>query len=130
MGALEDEVRDAEERLRTAMLSNDVVVLADLLHEDLVFRGPDGAILRKEDDLAAHAQRRLRLTRLDLEHTRIDADELVANVSARATLAGTYDGTPCDGDYRYARTWRKDDGRWQVIAGSVRSEPGDRPLRP
>jgi ketosteroid isomerase-like protein len=120
---LEQEVRDAEERLRVAMLTNDVAVLADLIHDDLVFAGPDGAIVRKQDDLAAHAARRLRLTRLDLEDTTIEVDELVAEVTVRAILAGTFDGNVCDGSYRYTRTWRKDGSRWQVIAGSVSAEP-------
>lgn len=88
MKPLEQEVRDAEERLRVAMLANDVAVLAHLIHDDLVFTGPDGAIVRKKDDLAAHAVRRLRLTRLDLQETSIDVDDLVAKVTVRAILAG------------------------------------------
>jgi ketosteroid isomerase-like protein len=124
MESLEQEVRDVEERLRTAMLTNDVAALTDLIHDDLVFTGPDGAIVRKQDDLAAHAARRLRLTRLDLQDMSIDVDDLVAKVTVRAILQGTFDGNGCDGTYRYTRTWRKDGGRWQVIAGSVSVEPG------
>ena len=105
------------------MLTNDVAVLAHLIHDDLVFTGPDGAIVRKEDDLAAHAARRLRLTRLDLQDANIDVDDLVNKVTVRAVLTGTFDGNVCDGSYRYTRTWRKDGGRWQVIAGSVSVEP-------
>jgi ketosteroid isomerase-like protein len=123
MNPLEREIRDAEERLRTAMLTNDVVALADLLHDDLVFTGPDGAVVRKQDDLTAHAARRLRLTRLDLQDTTVDIDDLVARVTVRAILAGTFDGNICDGSYRYTRTWRKEGGRWQVIAGSLNVEP-------
>ena len=63
MKSLEHEVLDAEKRLRVAMLTNDVAALADLIHDDIVFTGPDGAIVRKQDDLAAHAAGRLRLTR-------------------------------------------------------------------
>ena len=123
MKPLEQEIRDVEERLRTAMLTNDVAALADLLHDDILFTGPGGGIVRKQDDLAAHAARRLRLTRLDLEDTKIDIDDLVAKVTVRAVLAGTFDGNICDGAYRYTRTWRKDGGRWQVIAGSMSPEP-------
>ncbi len=120
---LEQEVRDVEERLRLAMLTNDIAALADFIHDDLVLSGPDGAIVRKQDDLAAHAARRLRLTRLDLQDTSIDVDDPVARVTVRAVLVGTFDGNVCDGSYRYARTWRKEDGRWQVIAGSLSAEP-------
>ena len=123
MKPLEQEVRDVEERLRVAMMTNHVAALADLIHDDLVFTGPDGAIVRKQDDLAAHAARRLRLTRLDLQDMSVDVDDLVAKVTVRALLAGTFDGNVCDGSYRYTRTWRKEGGRWQVIAGSLNVEP-------
>ena|SRR5579864_6642165 len=124
MKPLEHEVRDAEERLRVAMLTNDVAALTDLLHEDLVFTAPDGAIVAKEDDLAAHAARRLRLTQLDLEEASIEVEDFTARVAVRAILAGTFDGNVCDGRYRYTRTWRHEGGRWQVVAGSVSVEMG------
>lgn len=129
MRPLEQEVRDAEWRLRVAMLTNDVAALANLIHHDIVFTGPDGAIVRKQDDLVAHAERRLRLTRLDLEGTNVEIDDLVAKVTVRAILAGTFDGNICDGTYRYTRTWLKDGGRLQVVAGSVRMELGYDPVR-
>jgi ketosteroid isomerase-like protein len=116
------EVRDAEERLRAAMLTNDISALGDLLHDDLAFTGPDGAVVGKKDDLSAHAARRLRLTRLDLEDHQIQGDGSVAFVTVRATLAGTFDGSPCDGSYRYTRTWRKTGGHWQIVAGRVTAE--------
>jgi ketosteroid isomerase-like protein len=117
-----DEVRDAEERLRAAMLTNDVAALGSLLHDDLVFTGPDGAIVGKKDDLSAHRARRLRLTRLDFEDQQIEVDGVVALVTVRAFLAGTFDGSACDGSYRYTRTWRKTGGRWQIVAGRVTAE--------
>lgn len=121
---MEQEIRDAEERLRLAMLTNDVGALAELLHDDLAFTGPDGTVIGKRDDLAAHAARRLRLTRLDLEDARIDVHGASARVTVRSILSGTFDGSVCDGSYRYTRTWRKEDGRWRVVSGSVSPEPG------
>jgi ketosteroid isomerase-like protein len=118
----EDEVRDAEEALRVAMLTNDVAALGSLLHDDLAFSGPDGVMVGKTDDLSAHTARRLRLTRLDFEEQQIAVEGLVAHVTVRAILAGTFDGNPCDGRYRYMRTWRKVDGRWQIVAGGVTND--------
>jgi ketosteroid isomerase-like protein len=60
---------------------------------------------------------------IDLQDTTIDVDDSIAKVMVRAILAGTFDGNICDGTYRYTRTWRKDCGRWQVIAGSMSPEP-------
>jgi ketosteroid isomerase-like protein len=123
MDSARGEIRDAEERLRAAMLANDVDALAALLHDQLVFQGPDGVSVGKEDDLAAHRARRLRLTALDLHEMEIDVDGSVARVTVRAVLSGTFDGHPCDGSYRYTRTWRKTGADWQIIGGGVTAEP-------
>ncbi len=122
MEPLEREVRDAEEHLRVAMLNNDVASLNQLLHHDLKFTGPDGSTVGKEDDLAAHRARRLRLSQLELEDMHVDVNDLVARVTVRAILTGTFDGTVCDGPYRYTRTWKKTGGQWQVVAGGVSAE--------
>jgi ketosteroid isomerase-like protein len=124
MSTSEAEVREVEERLRAAMLASDVAALTDLLHDELVFRGPDGAIVGKEADLASHAAHRLRLTRLEFEEIRVEVDGHIALVTVLAILAGTFDGKVCDGNYRYTRRWRKTDGRWQVIAGAVGADSG------
>jgi len=64
------------------------------------------------------------LTRLDLDDARIVVDGDVGVVTVRAILEGTFDGIRCDGVYAYARTWRRAGGRWQIVAGGVRAEPG------
>jgi ketosteroid isomerase-like protein len=122
MASREREIREAEARLRAAMLANDTAALATLLHDELSFAGPDGTSVGKADDLAAHAARRLRLTRLDVEDLQLEVDGVDVVVSVRAGLAGTFDGSPCDGTYRYLRRWTMADGRWQIIAGSVSLE--------
>jgi ketosteroid isomerase-like protein len=121
----EDEVQAAEQELRVAMLSNDTAALTRLLHDQLVFVGPDGRVVGKADDLAAHRARRLRLTRLELAELAIkpDVDSDDVHTEALAVLAGTFDGAVCDGRYRYRRTWRKTAVGWQIIAGGVSPEP-------
>jgi ketosteroid isomerase-like protein len=116
------EVREAESRLRAAMLANDVRALARLLHDDLVFTGPDGRAVGKQDDLDAHAARRLRLVRLDVEVMELHVRGVEARVRALARLEGTFDGAKCDGTYVYERTWRSTPAGWQIVAGGVRAE--------
>jgi ketosteroid isomerase-like protein len=123
LASSEREIREVEEQLRAAMLANDVDALRRLLHDELAFAGPDGTVVGKQDDLDAHAARRLRLTGLDIEDMQVSGDEGAAHVSVRAKLRGTFDGNACDGTYRYLRTWRKTDGQWQIVAGSVTLEP-------
>jgi ketosteroid isomerase-like protein len=121
MDATEREVREAEEHLRSAMLANDVDALRRLLHDEVRFSGPDGTIATKEDDLSAHAARRLRLTSLGIGDMQIRMDGSDVVVTVRAILAGTFDGAVCDGTYRYDRRWRKTGDQWQIIAGGVKA---------
>ncbi len=115
----EQEVRAAEEQLRQAMLANDVEALKRLLHDDLTFTGPDGDIVQKDDDLASHQEKRLKLESLELHDLTVAVNGPVAHTTVRAVMKGTWDGAVADGHYKYTRSWKKADGRWQVIAGRV-----------
>ena len=119
MDPTEQEVRAAEEQLRLAMLANDVDALRSLLHDELTFTGPDGDIVQKDDDLAAHAQKKLKLSKLELFDLTVKVNGPVAHTSVRAEMTGTYEGAPADGSYKYTRSWKKQDGRWQVMTGRV-----------
>ena len=119
MDPIEQEVREAEEQLRQAMLANDVEALRRLLHDELTFTALDGDIVYKDDDLDAHAKKRLKLSSLVLENIEVKVAGPVAHTTVKALLAGTYDGAPADGPYKYTRSWKKQDGRWQVFTGRV-----------
>jgi ketosteroid isomerase-like protein len=116
---IEQEVREAEEQLRQAMLANDVEALRKLLHDELTFTAMDGDIVYKDDDLDAHAKKRLKLSSLTLEGLEVKVAGPVAHTSVKANLQGTYDGAPANGAYKYTRSWKKQDGRWQVFTGRV-----------
>src|SRR3982750_4193895 len=57
-GNPDDEIVALEARLRDAQLSADVEVLDKLIHEDLLFTGPDGQLATKAQDLEAHSRPR------------------------------------------------------------------------
>src|SRR4051812_43824339 len=102
---LEAQVIKAEERLRQAMMNNDVGVLDELLAPDLLFTGHLGQLASKADDLAAHRARLLRLEKSEPSerHMQIYADFAV--VSVLMHLVGTYAGEPIDQRMRYTRVW-------------------------
>lgn len=112
-------ILEHEQTLRRAMLDNDVDVLARLLDDELVFTGPDGQVLSKEDDLSAHRDKRLRLDRLDLYDTEIHAIGEWIWVTTKAKLAGQYASTPFDGDFAYSRLWRQSGTGWKIVAGQA-----------
>ncbi|RKF38435.1 nuclear transport factor 2 family protein [Paraburkholderia fungorum] len=106
-----------EAALRTAMLTNDVEALTELLDDDLVFTGPDGQLLSKEDDLSVHRARLLRLDQLDLYETRIHRIGEMIAVTTKATLSGHFGPTPFDGTFAYTRLWRQSGAYWRIVAG-------------
>jgi ketosteroid isomerase-like protein len=114
-----DDLLAAEMALRQAQISNDTEALERLLDDALVFTGPDGTLYGKADDLHAHRERWLRLTRLEPSEERIQRFGTIAVVSVRMEMAGSFKGTPLAGSYRYTRVWCARPDGWRIVAGHV-----------
>ncbi|MFC0588022.1 nuclear transport factor 2 family protein [Novosphingobium aquiterrae] len=110
-------VRALETRLQVAMLAGDVSTLDALIDDRLVFTTPDGTVTGKEQDLAAHANGMLRLSKLDITDSTLWPldDQVVATV--RADLAGSYAGATFAGTFAYTRLWQCTSGSWRIVAG-------------
>jgi Domain of unknown function (DUF4440) len=120
---LEAEVVAREQALLRAVTTNDVALLDDLLHDDLLFNGPDGRTATKALDLANYRSGGVQLRRADPSDRVASAigDDVVVAVTVR--LEGSYLGVQVDGSYRYLRVWKHIGGAWRVIAGSVVAVP-------
>ncbi len=116
----QSQILAAEERLRQAMLQNDVSVLDELIAPDLLFTGINGQLASKADDLAAHQARLLRLTTIEPVQQTIQLHPGFAVVSALMHLVGTYEGAPIDQHLRYTRVWvLAPNGSVQITAGHM-----------
>jgi ketosteroid isomerase-like protein len=116
---MESEIRQAEERLRDAMLTSDLTALDALIDDQLLFVAPTGVVIRKIDDLALHRSGAQRFTRLDLDEVFVSVHETTAITVVLASLAGSSNGTAFEGRFRYTRTWVRGEKGWRVVAGSV-----------
>ena len=116
---LEAEIIGRENALLKAVTTNDVALLEDLLHDDLLFNGPDGQTGTKALDLANYRSGGIQLKRAEARDRLISVigDDVV--VAVTVVLEGSYLGVRVDGSYRYLRVWKRLDGAWRVIAGSV-----------
>src|SRR5215207_3709257 len=123
---LEAEIVAREQALLRAITTNDVPLLDDLLHDDLLFNGPDGQTGTKALDLANYRAGRIQLRRADASDRLVSTigDDVV--VAVTVTLEGSYLGVQVDGRYRYLRVWKRMHGSWRVIAGSVVALPASR----
>jgi hypothetical protein len=121
--ALETEIVAREESLLRAITTNDVALLDDLLHDDLLFNGPDGSTGTKAIDLANYRSGGIQLRRAEASDRIMSAigDDVV--VAVTVTLEGSYLGVQVDGRYRYLRVWKRVGGAWRVIGGSVVAVP-------
>ncbi|HKH90898.1 MAG TPA: nuclear transport factor 2 family protein [Gemmatimonadaceae bacterium] len=115
----EAEVVAREQALLRAVTTNDVELLDDLLHDDLLFNGPDGQTATKALDLANYRSGGVQLRRADASDRVVNAIDDVVVVAVTVTLEGSYLGVQVDGRYRYLRVWKRTNGAWRVIGGSV-----------
>lgn len=117
-------IQDAEERLRQAMLSSDIAALEALLHPDLLFVNHMGWTVTREDDLDAHRGGLLKLHALDLSEQCILPRADCAVVSVLARIAGSYNGVPANGTFRFMRTWAPDSGADAAAGEGAGATPG------
>ena len=115
----DDSLLECEAALRRAQLSSDVGELDRLLDEELVFTGPDGALYSKADDLDAHRNGMVRITRLEASEERIQRFGDVAIVIVRMDMSGTFRDEAFSGPFRYTRIWCARPEGWRIVAGHV-----------
>ena len=115
----DDSLLAAESALRRAQLTGDVAALESLVDDELVFTGPDGSVYGKADDLDAHRQGWVRITKLEPSEERVQRFGDVAVVSVRMEMEGSFKGAPFAGSFRYTRVWCRRADEWRIVAGHV-----------
>ena len=109
----------SEKSLLKAMRTNDVELLDTLLHDELLFNGPNGETATKAADLANYRSGNINLHAVESSDQLLSVigDDVVVAVTVE--IKGNYLGQELDGKFRYLRVWKLFDRTWKVIAGSV-----------
>ena len=117
----DEQVVLAEERsLQAAQLAGDVDELDRLLHPELLAVGPDGQMVDKAADLAAHRAGVFEIFELEEEEeVRVKVVGDVAMTFVVLRVRGTIDDAEVGGRMRYTRTWTRDGGPWRVVAAHI-----------
>ncbi|QHV97521.1 nuclear transport factor 2 family protein [Spirosoma endbachense] len=118
MSALE-EIQFVEQRLREAMLNSDIKELDALLSDELLVTGPDGKLVGKADDLAAHRTGIVRIKAMVPQEIIVKILPEAAVVFALMAMQGFIQDQAFEGLYRYTRVWSKQTGNWQIIAAHI-----------
>lgn len=115
-----EQIIEAEEALRQAMLTSDVVALESLISPELVFINHLGQPMTRSDDLTAHRDGIVNievLTPCD-QVIKICGENAIVFVKMR--LAGQFAGRGFAQDLRFMRVWAiTSDWIWQVVAGQA-----------
>jgi ketosteroid isomerase-like protein len=120
----EEQVLAAERELQSAQRASDVDALDRLLHDDLLAVGPDGALVGKADDLAAHRSGVFEIAELVEEDLRVLVHGELAVTFVVLRIRGSIGDEEVTGLMRYMRTWTRDGGAWRVIAAHISPAAG------
>ncbi|MBD2415726.1 DUF4440 domain-containing protein [Nostoc calcicola FACHB-389] len=113
------QVIDNDKKLLSAMKTNNVELLDQLLHDELLFNGPSGETATKAMDLENYRSGNINLHTVESSDLMLNmvADDVVVAVTVE--ILGNYLGQEIDGKFRYLRVWKLFENNWKVIAGSV-----------
>lgn len=113
------QVIDNEKKLLSAMKTNNVELLDQLLHDELMFNGPSGETATKAMDMKNYRSGNINLHTVESSDLMLNmvADDVVVAVTVE--IKGNYLGQEIDGKFRYLRVWKLFENNWKVIAGSV-----------
>lgn len=116
---MRDKIIQKEEELRLAMLASDVDKLGLLIDDSLVFIGPDGSVVTKEMDLAAHKSKMQVMSEITPSEQIIVLYDNFVTVTVKMSIKGFYSDFDISGDYRYLRVWKKFGEDYRIVSGSV-----------
>lgn len=137
------QIQDLEQQWRSAILNTDVPLMDKLLSEDYVGISMSGEISTKTMQLDRLRSSKLTISKLDLTDVKVKLLGRVAIVTSLADVAGTDDGVPITGRFRYTRVYQRvSPGSWKItnfeatrltshrLHKNGRPDPADTPTGP
>jgi ketosteroid isomerase-like protein len=122
-------VEALEQQWRQAQLTGDAAAMDRLLSDDFVGINASGEVTTKTQQLARIKDRILVVTKLDLTDIKVKLiGTVVAVVTSRAEVAGTNEGGPIKGAFRYTRVYQRlPSGAWKITSFEATRLPGGSP---
>ncbi len=120
----EQEVRQAIEKYRTALLQRDTPALEKIWADDYIFVNASGEVLTKAQRLANAKSGATTLDSINEEeniNVRVYQNSAVA--TSRVTIKGQYAGQPTSGQYRSTHVWVKGTAGWQLVSNQLTALP-------
>ncbi len=110
-------VIEYEEMVRSAMLSNNVELLEELLSDELIFVNHLGQWLSKEQDINAHRSKSLDIAGIEVLEQEVKLfQELAVTITKIALNGALATGESIGGEYSYTRVWKDVEGKLKVVS--------------
>lgn len=113
---------DAETRLRTAVLRGDVEALGSLLDDHVIYTGPDGRQISKQQDLDSYSSGAVQITEYAEQHRAIRVIGRTGLTWVLTEVQGRAGDRPFGARLRYTRTWVYQTD-WRVVAAHASFVP-------
>jgi uncharacterized protein (TIGR02246 family) len=113
---VDQQIRQLEEELRTAVVKADTSVMERLLADDYTATNLNGLTRNKAQIIADMKSGAAKTESLTLENVKVRAYGDAAVVTADRTQKGSLRGQDTSGNMREIRVFVKRNGRWQVVA--------------
>jgi len=106
-----------EEMLRSAILSNNIELLEELLSDELIFVNHLGQWLSKEEDINVHRSKSLDIAGMEVLEQEVKLfQELAVTVTKVALNGALATGESIGGEYSYTRVWKDVEGKLKVVS--------------
>jgi ketosteroid isomerase-like protein len=116
----EQEVRQAIEKYRAALLRRDIPALEQIWADDYFFVNAAGEMLTKAQRLANLKSGTTTLESINQEEElKVWIHQNTAVATSRVTIKGQYGGQPASGQYRSIHIWVKGPTGWQLVANQL-----------
>lgn len=118
MNIKESDIEQLEIHLIDAIRESDISFLENIMHDSLIGIAPNGEIITKELDLAAHRSGNMTVHELIPEIEKIQIIEDIAIAIVTYYTKGEMFGNPVEGKFKYNRIWKKYDNGFKIISVS------------
>jgi ketosteroid isomerase-like protein len=116
----EQEVRQAIEKYRAALLRHDIPALEQIWADDYFFVNASGEMLSKAQRLSNLKSRATTFESInEEEELKVRIHQNTAVATSRVTIKGQYSGQRTGGQYRSIHVWVKGSTGWQLIANQL-----------
>lgn len=109
---------ELEHKLIDAISTSNIKFLDSILHDDLLFVAPNGAVITKQMDLASHKAGDMVVEKISPNIVELRIIENSAIVVIDYETKGKMLGKSIEGQFRYIRIWQLFKDELKVIGGS------------